>query len=197
MIRSPGHQVPNQRAGEHASKCRLLARRLHHDFRYNLTSRQRSGLVAYLSFVVSIGAVRSLTTAIRTGRLPLHDITAGDVHIHHYLPGIALLTAAGGIGVRGSDKASVHCPLGATYGTGCALITDELPLLLNLRDVYWTPEGRWALDVAFGIIAGAGAYFSGIPLWHGLREEITGKPAQPGPAPSPDSQAGAGNQEPP
>jgi len=77
------------------------------------------------------------------------------------------------------------------------LITDELPLLLNLRDVYWTPEGRWALDVAFGIIASAGAYFSGIPLWHGLREEITGKPTQPGPAPSPDSQAGAGNQEAP
>ena len=147
--------------------------------------------------VVSIAAVRSLTTAIRTGRLPLHDISAGDVHIHYYLPGIALLTAAGGIGVRGSDKTSVHCLLGATYGTGCALITDELPLLLNLRDVYWTPEGRWALDVAFGIIASVGAYFSGIPLWHGLSEEITGKPAQPGPAPSPDSQTGAGNQEPP
>ena len=197
MIRSPGRQVPNHKAGKHASKIRRLARRLHHDFRYNLTSRQRSGLVAYLSFVVSIGTVRSLTTAIRTGRLPLHDITAGDVHIHHYLPGIALLTAAGGIGVRGSDKTSVHCLLGATYGTGCALITDELPLLLNLRDVYWTPEGRWALDVAFGIIASVGAYFSGIPLWHGLSEEITGKPAQPGPARSPDSQTGAGNQEPP
>lgn len=197
MIRGPGHQAPNETSGGHARKFRLLARRLHHDFRDNLTTRQRSGLVAYLSFVVSIGAVRSLTTAIRTRRLPLHDITAGDVHIHHYLPGIALLTAAGGIGVRGSDKASVHCLLGATYGTGCALITDELPLLLNLRDVYWTPEGRWALDVTLGIIASAGAYFSGIPLWHGLREEITGKPTRPGPAPSPDSQAEAGNQEAP
>src|SRR5262249_15540232 len=116
MIRSPGHQVPNQRAGEHASKFRLLARRLHHDFRYNLTSRPRSALFPSLSFGVSIAAARSPTPAIRTGRLPLHDITAGDVHIHHYLPGIALLTAAGGIGVRGSDKTSVHCLLGATYG---------------------------------------------------------------------------------
>ena len=91
----------------------------------------------------------------------------------------------------------MHCLLGATYGTGCALITDELPLLLNLRDVYWTPEGRWALDVAFGIIASAGAYFSGIPLWHGLREEITGKLAQPVPAHSPASQNRAANQEAP
>jgi hypothetical protein len=80
MIRGPGRQVPNDKAGKHASKFRLLARRLHHDFRYNMTNRQRSGLVAYLSFVVTIGAVRGLTTAIRTQRLPLHDITAGDVH---------------------------------------------------------------------------------------------------------------------
>jgi hypothetical protein len=33
----------------------------------------------------------------------LRDITMRDVHIHHYLPGIALLTAAGAFGVRGSD----------------------------------------------------------------------------------------------
>jgi hypothetical protein len=87
--------------------------------------------------------------------------------------------------------------LGATYGTGCALITDELPLLLNLRDVYWTPEGRWALDVAFGIIASVGAYYSGIPLWRGLREEITGMRPPPRPVPGPDAQARAGKQEPP
>ena len=186
MIGSPGRQVPNEKAGKHASKIRLLARRLHHDFHYNMTTRQRSGLVAYLSFAVSIVAVRGITAGIRTQRLPLHDITAGGVHIHHYVPGIALLTVAGGIGVRGSDKLTVHCLLGATYGTGCALVTDELPLLLDLRDVYWTSEGRWAIDVSLGIIASVGAYFSGLPLWHGLREEITGKPAQPGVEPSRD-----------
>jgi len=71
------------------------------------------------------------------------------------------------------------------------------PLLLDLRDVYWMPEGRWALDVAFGIIASAGAYFNGIPLWRGLREGITGTRPPPRPAPSPDAQARAGKQEPP
>jgi hypothetical protein len=66
----------------------------------------------------------------------------------------------------------VHCLLGATYGTGRALVTDELPLLLNLRDVYWTRDGRWAVELALAIAASAGAYFTGIPLWRGLREEI-------------------------
>ena len=149
-----------------------LVRRMRHDFRYHLTTRQRSALVAYTSFAATVMAVRGLTTAIRDQRGPFHNVTMGSVHIHHYLPGIALLTAAGAFGVRGSGKTSVHCLLGATYGTGCALVTDELPLLLNLRDVYWTREGRWAVDLALAIAASAGAYFSGIPLWRGLRDEM-------------------------
>jgi hypothetical protein len=148
-----------------------LIRRMHYDFRETLTTHQRSALVAYTSFAVSIAAVRGLTTAIKLQRLPVHDLTAGGVHIHHYLPGIALLTTAGAFGLRGSDRPGVHCVLGATYGVGCALVTDELPLLLNLRDVYWTREGRWAVNLALAIIASVGAYFAGIPLWRGLREE--------------------------
>jgi hypothetical protein len=146
---------------------------MHHDFRYELTSGQRSGLVAYLSFSVTILLVRGLTTAIRSHRrLPVvHDITFGGMHVHHYVPGIALLATSGAFGVRGSKRAGVHCVVGATYGAGCALVTDELPLLLNLRDVYWTPEGHWAVDLARAIIGGVGAYFSGIPLWQGLRDE--------------------------
>ena len=150
---------------------RRLVRRMHYDFRETLTTHQRSALVAYSSFAVSIVAVRGLTTGIKYQRVPVHNIKARRVHIHHYLPGIALLVTAGAFGVRGSDRPGVHCMLGATYGVGCALVTDELPLLLNLRDVYWTREGRWAVDVAFAIIASAGAYFAGIPLWRGLREE--------------------------
>ena len=95
------------------------------------------------------------------------------MHIHHYLPGIVLLAAAGGIGVRDSDRVGVHCLLGATLGSGCGLVVDELPLLVTLRDVYWTPEGRWAMQAALGVAAAGGAYLSGIPLWRGLREELS------------------------
>jgi hypothetical protein len=153
-----------------------LARRMHHDFRYELSTGQRSALVAYASFSATIVAVRGLTAAVRGQRLRAHDIIIHGVHIHHFLPGIALLTAAGAFGVRGSDRPSVHCMLGATYGAGCALVTDELPLLLNLRDVYWAKEGRWAVDLALTIIGGVGAYFSGIPLWRGLRSELAALP---------------------
>jgi hypothetical protein len=51
------------------------------------------------------------------------------------------------------------------------LVADELPLLVDLRDVYWSPEGRWAIDAVLSIVAVGGAYFSGLPLWRGLADE--------------------------
>ena len=149
-----------------------VAGRAHREFRYTMTTRQRSALVAYLSFAATIGSVRALTRSIRAGHGPFHDVSVGGLHIHHFLPGIALLAAAGALGVRGSERIVVHCALGATYGTGCALIVDELPLLVNLRDVYWTPQGRWAIEVAAYTIVGLGTYFSGLPIWRGVRHEL-------------------------
>ena len=151
-----------------------IARRAHREFRDNLTTGQRSALVACATFAATMTAVRGLTSAIHDRRLPLvRDISVSGVHIHHYLPGIALLTVAGAAGVRGSDRLSVHCLLGASYGAGCGLVVDELPLLLNLRDVYWSREGRWAPELGLTLVAVAGAYFSAIPFWQGLREELS------------------------
>jgi hypothetical protein len=150
-----------------------VARRAHVEFRYTLTTRQRSGMIASASFALTESGARTITTAIRGGRVRLfRDVTVGDVHLHHYLPGIALLVTAGAIGVAGSRRLTVHCLLGATYGAGCALVADELPLLFNLRDVYWTPEGRWAVRFCLAIIGASGAYFAAIPFWQGIRDEI-------------------------
>lgn len=157
---------------------RRLLRRLQHDFRETLTTSERSALVAYTSFTLTTVGVRGLTTAIKYRLLPVHDLTAGGIHIHHYLPGIALLTTAGAFGLRGSSRPVVHCIVGGTYGAGCALIVDELPLLLDLRDVYWKREGRWGVELALALIASVGAYFVGIPLWRGLREEAQRHPPQ-------------------
>jgi hypothetical protein len=152
-----------------------VARRAHREFRYTLSTRQRSGMIASASFALTALGARTITTAIRGGRVKVfRDVTVGDVHLHHYLPGIALLTAAGAFGVAGSRKLTVHCLLGATYGAGCALVADELPLLVNLRDVYWTREGRWAVRLSLAIVGAAGAYFTAVPFWQGIRDELSG-----------------------
>ena len=163
------------RSGAAGRTVRLLARRSHRDFRSALTPRQRSALVAYTTFVVTIAGARAISRAVRSGRFGIHNIVIDGIHVHHYVPGIALLTISGAVAVRGGERIRVQCLLGATYGAGCAMVVDELPLLLNLRDVYWAEEGRWAIKVALSVVGVAGAYFSGIPLWRGLREELAGE----------------------
>ena len=151
---------------------RRLAHRMHRDLRGTLSTRQRSALVAYLSFATAAPAVRGMAAAVRSGRFAARDVVVRGVHLHHYVPGIALLALAGGLALRDSNRIGVHCLAGASYGTGAALVADELPMLIDFRHVYWTPEGRWAVDLALSVIAAGGAYFSGLPLWRGLIVEL-------------------------
>lgn len=152
---------------------RAAVERAHRAFVDDLTPRRRTELVAFGSFAVTVAATRGVTRLIRAGHGPFHDIDIGPVHVHHYLPGIALLTAAGGMGVRGSDALRAHCLLGAVFGAGTALVADELPLLVSLRDVYWTPEGAWRVRLTLTISALWGAGLAGAPIWRAL----VGRPA--------------------
>ena len=51
------------------------------------------------------------------------------------------------------------------YGVGAALTLDEFALWLNLKDVYWSPEGRSSIDavILFGALLSASAW--GAPLF--------------------------------
>ncbi len=62
--------------------------------------------------------------------------------------------------------------LGLVYGGASALVVDEFALLLNLRDVYWTTEGRISVDLALGLIALAAVYFAATSFWRRLGHEV-------------------------
>ena len=81
--------------------------------------------------------------------------------MHHYVWGIALISAAGGVAVYGDSSQREHPAVGALYGTGLALVVDELALLLELRDVYWQRQGRWSIDAAAYLSGLSGCYFAG------------------------------------
>jgi hypothetical protein len=129
---------------------------------------QRTGLVSWLAFSGTFGLVRFITYQIHAGRGPFRNVKLGGEHIHHYLWGIAMLAAVGGIALRGENALRWHPALGATYGAGGALIVDEFALLLDLQDVYWAKEGRISVDAAVGVIALAGTYFVAVPFWHSV-----------------------------
>jgi len=58
------------------------------------------------------------------------------------------------------------------YGSGVALIVDELALLIDLEDVYWAKDGRWSVDAAISTIAAGGLYLAAAPFWRRAAQQV-------------------------
>ena len=113
-------------------------------------------LIGAISFAATFGLTRLVTHAIRAGKGPFRNITPGGRHIHQMTFGICGLIGVGwawlneiGIGSGGPVASRATA---AVYGAGSALTLDEFALWLNLKDDYWSREGRESIDavVAFG-----------------------------------------------
>ncbi|MEO8830419.1 MAG: hypothetical protein ABI385_17225 [Lapillicoccus sp.] len=50
------------------------------------------------------------------------------------------------------------------YGIANALVADEAALLLDLKDVYWAPQGRESVHIAVGAIGVGGFGLRAHPL---------------------------------
>ncbi|MDA8061323.1 MAG: hypothetical protein M0T80_02625 [Actinomycetota bacterium] len=140
-------------------------------FREELHPARQSAVLSWLAFATTFASVRAITHAIRDGRGPLHDLTPGGLHLHHYLWGISRVSGVGGVTLRGSDRTRRHPAVAVAYGVGMALIVDEFALLLDLRDVYWAREGRSSVDLGVGLIAAAGLTLEARPVLRRLRRE--------------------------
>ena len=114
--------------------------------------RKERRLLSTGAFFVTFAAVRAITHAIRAERGPFRNITPGGRHIHHMTFGICGLLAVGylwmlEIGVVEGRWAS-RVTAGA-FGSGAALTLDEFALWLNLKDDYWSSQGRESIDAVF------------------------------------------------
>lgn len=107
-------------------------------------------LVAWFlgAFIVTFLATRFITKAIREGRGPFRDISAGGVHVHHQVYGIFLLLIVGTLEFTYQPSPPELHILAALFGVGAALTLDEFALWLRLEDVYWAKEGRSSVDAA-------------------------------------------------
>jgi len=177
-------QNPNRRI----APLRVLGRRVRRVYHDEVGAGQQALLVAWSAFGTTFGITRAITYWLHGGAAPsAGGIVIGGRHIHHYNLGIALLAAVGAIALRGQETDRSH-PLTATaYGSGAALIVDELALLIDLQDVYWAREGRRSVDAAIGMIAAGGVYLTVAPFWHRAAREVvyTGIETASTPLPSP------------
>ena len=132
---------------------------------------RRRLFVASVSFFLTFAGVRAVVFAVLHNIPPFHFIEHEGQHIHHLVFGIIILLAVGygwlaDIGT-GEDDSSILLSrlMSILYGVGAALTLDEFALWLNLKDVYWSPQGRTSIDavILFGALLSASAW--GAPLF--------------------------------
>jgi hypothetical protein len=131
---------------------------------------RRRLFVASVSFFLTFAGVRAVVYAVLHDIPPFHFIEHDGSHIHHLVFGIILLLLVGygwlaDIGTGEDDSSILLSRLMAIlYGVGAALTLDEFALWLNLKDVYWSPQGRTSIDaiVLFGALLSASAW--GAPM---------------------------------
>jgi hypothetical protein len=150
----------------------VLGRRIRRVYREEVGAVEQALLVAWSAFGATFGITRALTYWLHIGHGPVTGgLVIGGRHIHHYNLGIVLLEAIGAITLRGRPLHQ-HDPLtAAAYGSGTALIVDELALLIDLQDVYWAREGRRSVDAAIGLLTAGGIYLATAPFWHRAARE--------------------------
>jgi hypothetical protein len=137
---------------------------------------RRRLFVASVSFFLTFAGVRAVVFAVLHDIPPFHFIEHGGRHIHHLVFGIIILLAVGygwlaDLGT-GEDNSSILLSrlMAILYGVGAALTLDEFALWLNLKDVYWSPQGRSSIDavILFGALLSMSTW--GLPLFQSRRK---------------------------
>jgi len=108
------------------------------------------------AFVLTYGVVRHITARVRSGRGRYGDVAMGALHIHHMVWGVGLVLVCGTIGFAFRPEWPVNLVPAIGFGIGAALLLDEFALILYLRDVYWTAEGRGSVYavLVMGLVVG-------------------------------------------
>jgi hypothetical protein len=102
------------------------------------------GLLA--GFLLTFLLTRGVTCLIRAEHGPFADLALGNLHIHHMVWG-AVLVLGSGIAEFGFTPGTPWNLFPAlVFGVGAALMLDEFALMIYLRDVYWSAEGRRSID---------------------------------------------------
>jgi hypothetical protein len=100
------------------------------------------------------------------------NVEVGGTHIHHLVWGILLLMIAGWVGIVVAPESPGREIVAAVFGIGTGLTLDEFALWLELKDVYWSADGRKSIDavIVAGIIASFGVL--GFTIWVDAADDV-------------------------
>jgi hypothetical protein len=134
---------------------------------------RESQFLFFVAFLLTFGFIRTSAHMIRAqvSWWP-GNVEVGGTHIHHLVWGILLLLIFGWIGV------AVHPPdpwreiVAVLFGVGAGLTLDEFALWLNLKDVYWSKQGRRSIDAVVIVTAITGMLLVGFNAWLDAAEHV-------------------------
>jgi hypothetical protein len=148
----------------------------------SIASAYRDGIVEtgretqflfFVSFLVSFGFIRTSAHMIRAqvSWWP-GNVKVGGTHIHHLVWGILLLLTCGYVGVAIHPGDPWRDFIAVGFGVGTGLTLDEFALWLNLKDVYWSKQGRRSIDAVIVAAAVAGIVLVGLRGWIDATTEV-------------------------
>jgi hypothetical protein len=129
----------------------------------DVSTRENATFNLLGSFVLTFVSVRTVTWTLR-GRDrvgPFQDVVLGRRHIHHFVPGIVLAFTSGAVAILTRNE-DIEPRLAIPFGIGMGLTLDESALLLELEDVYWSPEGLLGVQISLAVAALIGAVGLGV-----------------------------------
>jgi hypothetical protein len=126
-----------------------------------------------VAFLVTFGFIRTSAHLIRAQvRWWPGDVNVGGTHIHHLVWGIGLLMITGYVGVTIAPPSPWHEIIAILFGVGTGLALDEFALWLDLKDVYWSEQGRKSIDAVIVAATVTGMVLVGYAAWVDVATEV-------------------------
>src|SRR5215211_2315273 len=136
------------------------------------TGRQAEFLF-FVAFLLSFGFIRTSAHLIRAqvSWWP-GNVEVGGTHIHHLVWGIVTVMITGYVGVTIAPPSPWHEIIAVFFGIGMGLALDEFALWLDLKDVYWSEQGRKSIDAVIIAATITGMILVGFSAWVDVATEV-------------------------
>ncbi len=136
------------------------------------TGRQPEFLF-FVAFLITFGFIRTSAHMIRAqvSWWP-GNVTVGGTHIHHLVWGIVTIMVTGYVGVTIAPPSPWQEIIAVLFGIGTGLALDEFALWLDLKDVYWSEQGRKSIDAVIVAATFTGIVLVGYTAWVEVATEV-------------------------
>jgi hypothetical protein len=120
----------------------------------------------FVAFLLTFAFIRTSAHMIRAQvKWWPGNVSVGGTHIHHLVWGILLILVSGYIAVAIAPQSPWREVVAVFFGIGTGLTLDEFALWLNLKDVYWSKEGRKSIDAVIIAAAVSGLLLISLRSW--------------------------------